>query len=103
MELQAAKQWLVASEQLGQRIDKQTLAETAGAGEEVVRAFLEQMQGNTRLVNVVAVILADVREVLDTNGQLLAGHDRHRDELCGECSLLAAVRGRSVCTSKEPV
>ncbi|MNF07659.1 hypothetical protein D3C80_2078890 [compost metagenome] len=41
MDLQAAKQWIVTGEQLGQCVEEQTLAETAGTGEEVVRAFLD--------------------------------------------------------------
>ncbi|MNZ76765.1 hypothetical protein D3C78_952830 [compost metagenome] len=65
-------------EQFGQGIDEQALAKTPRTGQEVVIAFLDQLQGDGGLVDVIAVILADAREGLDTDGQLLALHGQHR-------------------------
>ena len=72
MHMQAAEQRLVAGEQLPQGIEEQALAEAPRPREEVVVAFFNELQSNAGLVDVVAVILADAGEGLDTDGQLLA-------------------------------
>lgn len=71
MHLQATKQRLVALEQLGQGVEEQALAKAPWAGEKVVVAFLDQLQGDAGLIDVVAVVLADTCEGLDADGQLL--------------------------------
>jgi hypothetical protein len=74
MGIQTAEQGLVALEQLGEGVEQQRLAEAARAREEVVAAALDQAQGEAGLVDVVAVVLADLAEGLDADGQALAGH-----------------------------
>ncbi len=71
---EASKQRLVAGEQLGQGVEEQRLAEAARAGEKVVRPGLDQLQGETGLVDVVALVFAQLGESLDADRQFLADH-----------------------------
>jgi hypothetical protein len=71
--MQTAKQRFVSCEKFSQSVDEKALAEAARAGEEVILAFVDQAQGEGRLVDVVMVILADFAESLDADGQFFYG------------------------------
>ena len=86
--MQPAKQRLVAREQFPQRIDEQALAEPTRARQEVVLALGDQTQRKTGLVDVIAVVLADLAKGLDADGQLLAGHGGHAAETNGDSPII---------------
>ena len=70
---QPLEQRLAALEELLQRVQEQALAEAPRAGQEVVGAFLDQPLDVGGLVDVVAALLADGAEGLDSDGQLALG------------------------------
>ena len=74
VDVEPFEQRLVGLEQLLERVHEQALAETSRAGEEVVPALGDQPPDEPRLVDVVAVILADRAESLDADGQLAFAH-----------------------------
>jgi hypothetical protein len=59
---------------LGERIQEQRLAEAPRAGQEGMRTGLDEPQRKAGLIDVVAVVRADLAEGVDTDGQALAGH-----------------------------
>ena len=63
-----------ALEQLLQRVEEQALAEAPRARQEVMRAFLDQLQGVAGLVHVVAVALPEIAETLDADRQQAPSH-----------------------------
>jgi hypothetical protein len=73
MDGQAAKQGLVGCEEFGQGVEKERLAKAPRPREEIVLAVLDQLAGKAALVHVVIAFLADLAEVLDTNGQFRHG------------------------------
>jgi hypothetical protein len=77
--MQTPEQDLIAREQFRQGIQKQTLAETAWAGEKICLAFPDHAQGESGLIDVIAVVFPDFTEGLDANGQFLARHGRLMD------------------------
>ena len=74
VDVEPFEQGLVALEQLLQRVEEQALAEAPRAGEKVVGTAVEQAPDVRRLVDVVAVVLTNLAEGLDADGQLAAVH-----------------------------
>jgi hypothetical protein len=70
------EQSFVTREQFRQRVQEQTLAKAARAGEEIGFAFPDHAQGESGFIDVIAVIFPDFAEGLDADGQLLAGHGK---------------------------
>jgi alcohol dehydrogenase YqhD (iron-dependent ADH family) len=65
---QPAKERLVAGEEFGERVQKQTFAKAPRAGEEVVLACGGQPVRKRGFVDVVVAALANVAEGLDADG-----------------------------------
>lgn len=63
-----AEECLVALEKLLQRVDEQTLAESARTGEEVVLPLIDELSRELGLVDVVVAFLADLPKGLDADG-----------------------------------
>jgi hypothetical protein len=76
MDRQPSEQGLVAGEQLADGVEQQGFAEAAWAGEEILAALVDQLPDKTGLIDVIAAVLAQLREGLDTDGQFAAwfGH-----------------------------
>ncbi len=76
VDIQAAKQRFVALEQLLEGVEEQAFAEAPRAGEEVIARLLGQTPGHRGLVHIVVVLLANLGEGLDADGQFAArrGH-----------------------------
>ena len=74
VDVQPREQFFAALEQLLQRVQEQALAESAGARQEVVGALVEQALDVGRLVDVVAVLLAQLAERLDADRQSAVRH-----------------------------
>ena len=87
-----AKQRLAAAEQLTQRIEKQRLAEPTRAREKIVLALLDQPQGETGFVDILAVALADLAKGLDTDGQDATGHGLGRRGVGGDAGEFSPIR-----------
>ena len=74
VDVQPFEQGFVALEQLLAGVEEQALAEAPGAGEEVVLALVEQAPDVRGLVDVVAVLPADLAEGLNAYGESAPGH-----------------------------
>jgi hypothetical protein len=68
MTIQFPEQRFIAREEFRERIQEEALAKPARAGEEAGNAFLRHAQGEGRLVDVVAIVLADFAEGLYADG-----------------------------------
>ena len=76
MDGKPVEQCLTALEQLLRGIEEQALAEPARARQEEVLALVQQPPDKGRLVHVVAIILADLAERLDADGEPAPRHVR---------------------------
>ena len=74
--VEPGEQRLVALEQLLEGVEEQALPEAPRARQEVVLALVQQPRDEARLVDVVAVLLAELAEGLQADGE--AAPDRHR-------------------------
>ena len=74
VDVEPFEQGLVALEQLLQGVEEQALAEAPRAGEKVVRPAIEHAPDVRRLVDVIAVVLANLAEGLDADGELPPVH-----------------------------
>ena len=74
VDVQPLEERFVALEQLLAGVEEQALAEAPGPRQEVVLALVEQPPDVRGLVDVVAVLLADLAEGLDAYGESAFGH-----------------------------
>ena len=74
VDVEPREQLLAALEQLLQGVQEQALAEPPWPRQEVVRSLVEEPFDIRRLVHVVAVLLAQLAERLDADGQPASGH-----------------------------
>lgn len=74
MNRQTTEQELIAGEEFPQGIEEQRFAETTRPGEEVVGALCDQPPGKRRLVDIIVIILPDLLEGLDADGEAFASH-----------------------------
>ena len=74
MNRQATEQGLMTGEEFPQGIEEQGLAETTRPGEEVMAALFDQPPGKRRLIDIVVIVLPDLLEGLDADGQAFTGH-----------------------------
>ena len=74
VDVQPLEQRVRCLEQLLAGVEEQALAEAAGPGEEKVLGPVDQAPDVRGLVDVVAVLLADLAEGLDADGESASGH-----------------------------
>ena len=68
VDVKPLEQWLVALEQLLERVQEQALAEAPGARQEVVRTFIEQSADVSGFIDVVVVLFPNFAEGLNADG-----------------------------------
>jgi hypothetical protein len=85
--LQNPEQNFIVREQFRQRIQEETLPKTAWTGKEANRAFLDQLQGKGRFIDMVIIRFADLGESLDADGEFFARHGKLTD-LDGDAGII---------------
>ena len=106
VDVQPLEQGFVALEELLAGVEEQALAEAPRPGEEVMLAPVNQPANVHGLVDVVAVLLADLAEGLNAYGEPASGHGHHSGSLklplaCRGLPLFARVRSFAVSIRSE--